>query len=68
MRKEDIDARAKALSEYKKFVIDTSQQGEKAAEAGKMMWIRSCPHCKNKLCKTTLQYSIVCAWCGWVWQ
>jgi hypothetical protein len=66
MRKEEMDARFKALLESGQEVTCTGRQSEKAAETDKMMWIRSCPHCKNKLCKYTLQYSISCE-CGWVW-
>jgi hypothetical protein len=66
MRMEEITARFK-LVENGKNVPCPGRQGEKAAETDEMMWIRYCPHCKNKMCKYTLQYSISCEGCGWVW-
>jgi hypothetical protein len=68
MRKAEVDAGFKVLLGHGQKVTCTGPQSEKAAETGKMMWIRHCPRCNNKLCKVTLQYPIVCAWCGWVWQ
>jgi hypothetical protein len=63
MRKEAITAGFK-LVENGKSVPCTAQ---KTAETDEMMWIRYCPHCEKKMCKYTLQYSISCEWCGWVW-
>lgn len=66
MRKDENTARFK-VREREQDVPCTDQRGEKAAETGEMMWIRYCPHCKKKMCKYTLQYSILCDGCGWVW-
>lgn len=69
MRKEEIDARLKGPVKPGQEDAFTGWQTEKPAEAeSKMMWIRTCPHCQNKLCKYTLQHSTRCERCGWVWQ
>ncbi len=65
MRREEIIARFEVLE---RDLPCTGQQGTKAAKTVEMMWIRHCPHCDNKMCKYTLQYSITCEGCGWVWQ
>jgi hypothetical protein len=66
MSREEITARFEVL-EHGKNLPSSGQQGEKAAKTVEMVWIRSCPHCSNKMCKYTLQYSITCEGCGWVW-
>lgn len=68
MRKEEIDARFSAALEHAQNADYVNQQSENAAAAKTMMWIRYCPHCQNKLCKYSLQNSMFCAGCGWVWQ
>ena len=66
MRREEIIARFEVL-EREPNAPRSRQRGEEAAETIDMMWIRYCPHCNNKMCKYTLQYSITCEGCGWVW-
>lgn len=68
MRNEEVAARFKLVEAGQKLP-NSGQPDEdgKAAEKGEMMWIRYCPHCKNKMCKNTLEYPIACEVCGWVW-
>jgi NADH pyrophosphatase NudC (nudix superfamily) len=65
MAKEALEA---TFEEHGENATCAGQQSENVAASNKTIWIRYCPHCDKKLCKTTLQYSIVCTGCGWVWQ
>ena len=57
MSREQITARFEVLKERDApfLLVRQRKQREQAID---MMWMRHCPHCGNKMCKYTLQYSI----------